>query len=58
MQQGLQKVDCDNCEKQFSCPVEIVDRQLRKFGGNFCSWDCKTTWVYNEFDYMMRQPVE
>ena len=58
MNKDMQTINCGWCERQCVVEDEAVDRQWSKFGGWFCTSDCKSEYVYAEFDHIMRQPSE
>ncbi len=50
----IEHVTCDYCEAQCDCTTEFINKQYSKFGGFFCSLDCKNDYVYAEFNHMLQ----
>ena len=57
MSGSKQTINCHWCEKQVVVPDIVVERQYSKYGGFFCTADCKSEYVYAEFQYIMSQPA-
>jgi len=50
----MECINCDYCDAQCDVPTKYAAEMHHRFGGFFCSADCKTDWVYAEFDHMMQ----
>lgn len=50
----MECLNCDWCDSQCDVDTQYADRMYSKYGGFFCSEDCKSDWVHAEFDHMMQ----
>lgn len=59
MNGSIETINCCWCDRQCEVETSAIDKQYSKFGGWFCQKDCKSEYVYAEFEHIMQtQPSE